>query len=193
MQLNVLELFLDCITEPNEKLIEFGVGGICNCCVGNSGCFTFHNIVVSTRWIVFLVDKKVQRKIADPVNAAIITGAGGIPLIIQCLSSPVRNTVRIRNCWLSLFHFVMSWLCLNFKLNVDPWAVGQRISNHGYNCLSTLFYSSNSSYILTDPLDCLSTSSLTHFLMYMYMKSVFDCSYEIQSFETCCCIPILIS
>ncbi|KAI5434618.1 variant 2, Armadillo repeat-containing protein 7 [Lathyrus oleraceus] len=32
-QLNVLELFLDCITEPNEKLIEFGVGGICNCCV----------------------------------------------------------------------------------------------------------------------------------------------------------------
>ncbi|XP_077215290.1 ARM repeat superfamily protein [Tasmannia lanceolata] len=32
-QLNVLELFLDCITEPNEKLVEFGVGGICNSCV----------------------------------------------------------------------------------------------------------------------------------------------------------------
>ncbi|XP_023732782.1 uncharacterized protein LOC111880583 [Lactuca sativa] len=32
-QLNVLELFLDCITESNEKLIEFGVGGICNSCV----------------------------------------------------------------------------------------------------------------------------------------------------------------
>ncbi|KAA8530706.1 hypothetical protein F0562_005360 [Nyssa sinensis] len=32
-QLNVLELFLDCITEPNEKLVEFGVGGICNACV----------------------------------------------------------------------------------------------------------------------------------------------------------------
>ncbi|XP_073000929.1 uncharacterized protein [Typha latifolia] len=31
-QLNVLELFLDCITEPNEKLIEFGIGGICNSC-----------------------------------------------------------------------------------------------------------------------------------------------------------------
>ncbi|KAK4804721.1 hypothetical protein SAY86_004538 [Trapa natans] len=31
-QLNVLELFLDCITEPNEKLVEFGVGGICNAC-----------------------------------------------------------------------------------------------------------------------------------------------------------------
>ncbi|KAJ3681756.1 hypothetical protein LUZ60_014329 [Juncus effusus] len=32
-QLNVLELFLDCTTEPNEKLIEFGIGGICNSCV----------------------------------------------------------------------------------------------------------------------------------------------------------------
>uniref|UniRef100_A0A1D1Z443 Armadillo repeat-containing protein 7 n=1 Tax=Anthurium amnicola TaxID=1678845 RepID=A0A1D1Z443_9ARAE len=31
-QLNVLELFLDCITEPNEKLVEFGAGGICNSC-----------------------------------------------------------------------------------------------------------------------------------------------------------------
>ncbi|KAH7692852.1 Armadillo-like helical-containing protein [Dioscorea alata] len=31
-QLNVLELFLDCITEPNEKLVEFGIGGICNAC-----------------------------------------------------------------------------------------------------------------------------------------------------------------
>ncbi|KAK1285936.1 hypothetical protein QJS10_CPB20g01260 [Acorus calamus] len=32
-QLNILELFLDCLTEPNEKLIEFGAGGICNACV----------------------------------------------------------------------------------------------------------------------------------------------------------------
>ncbi|XP_048231951.1 armadillo repeat-containing protein 7 isoform X2 [Ricinus communis] len=31
-QLNVLELFLDCITEPNEKLVEFGIGGVCNSC-----------------------------------------------------------------------------------------------------------------------------------------------------------------
>ena len=29
-QLNVLELFIDCLTEPNERLVEFGAGGICN-------------------------------------------------------------------------------------------------------------------------------------------------------------------
>jgi armadillo repeat-containing protein 7 len=31
----------------------------------------------------------------DPANAAVIIQSGGIPLVIQCLSSPVRNTVRI--------------------------------------------------------------------------------------------------
>ncbi|KAH0933258.1 hypothetical protein HID58_010375 [Brassica napus] len=62
-QLNVLELFIDCITEPNEKLVEFGIGGICNAC-------------------------------AEPKNAATIVEADGIPLIIKCLSSPVRNTVN---------------------------------------------------------------------------------------------------
>lgn len=31
-QLNILELFLDCLTEPNERLVEFAVGGICNAC-----------------------------------------------------------------------------------------------------------------------------------------------------------------
>ncbi|CAH9098496.1 unnamed protein product [Cuscuta europaea] len=30
---------------------------------------------------------------ADPANAAFVTQSGGIPLFIQCLSSPVRNTV----------------------------------------------------------------------------------------------------
>ncbi|WMV23646.1 hypothetical protein MTR67_017031 [Solanum verrucosum] len=60
-QLNVIELFLDCLTEPNEKLVEFGIGGICNAC-------------------------------ADPANAALVTQNDGIPLIVQCLSSPVRST-----------------------------------------------------------------------------------------------------
>ncbi|EFJ20742.1 hypothetical protein SELMODRAFT_108049 [Selaginella moellendorffii] len=31
-ELNIVELFLDCLTEPNERLVEFALGGICNCC-----------------------------------------------------------------------------------------------------------------------------------------------------------------
>ncbi|GAB2298563.1 hypothetical protein Dimus_032631 [Dionaea muscipula] len=62
-ELNVLELFLDCITEPNERLVEFGAGGVCNAC-------------------------------ADPENGRVVVRCGGIPLVVQCLSSPVRNTVN---------------------------------------------------------------------------------------------------
>ncbi|XP_072172792.1 armadillo repeat-containing protein 7-like [Diadema setosum] len=29
-QLNVIDLFLDTLTEPNERLVEFGIGGLCN-------------------------------------------------------------------------------------------------------------------------------------------------------------------
>lgn len=35
LQLNVLELFLDCLTEPNERLVEFAIGGICNASAGS--------------------------------------------------------------------------------------------------------------------------------------------------------------
>ena len=34
---------------------------------------------------------------ADLANAAIVTQSGGIPLTIQCLSSPVRNTVKYQD------------------------------------------------------------------------------------------------
>ncbi|KAL2935484.1 Armadillo repeat-containing protein 7 [Bienertia sinuspersici] len=63
--LNILELFLDCLTddEPNERIIEFSVGGICNA-------------------------------IADPQNAKFVFDCGGIEPLIGCLMSPVRNTVK---------------------------------------------------------------------------------------------------
>ncbi|KAK7476080.1 hypothetical protein BaRGS_00015840 [Batillaria attramentaria] len=32
-QLNILDLFLDALEEPDEKLVEFGLGGICNGCL----------------------------------------------------------------------------------------------------------------------------------------------------------------
>ncbi|CAB4003744.1 armadillo repeat-containing 7-like [Paramuricea clavata] len=32
-KLNVAELFLDMLSEQNEKIVEFGIGGICNYCL----------------------------------------------------------------------------------------------------------------------------------------------------------------
>ncbi len=37
-QLNAVELFVDMLTEENPKLVEFGIGGICNCCLGLFRC-----------------------------------------------------------------------------------------------------------------------------------------------------------
>lgn len=51
------------MTEPNERLIEFATGGICNA-------------------------------VADTQNAKIVCDCGGVPALIDCLSSPVRNTVK---------------------------------------------------------------------------------------------------
>ncbi|KAK4751914.1 hypothetical protein SAY87_020712 [Trapa incisa] len=113
-QLNVLELFLDCITEPNEKLVEFGVGGICNACAGLFSYYESfalrmirfsHCSMFPCFLMIFIVDEKwlvmnllfffaLTELSADPANAAIITQCSGIPLIIQCLSSPVGNTVN---------------------------------------------------------------------------------------------------
>ncbi|CAI7767682.1 unnamed protein product, partial [Closterium sp. NIES-53] len=60
-KLNVLELFLDCLTEENAKLVDFGMGGLCNAA-------------------------------ADTANASAIATADNIPLIVDCLSSPVEST-----------------------------------------------------------------------------------------------------
>jgi len=32
-KLNVVDLFLDALDESNEKLVEFAIGGLCNCCL----------------------------------------------------------------------------------------------------------------------------------------------------------------
>ncbi|MCO5600004.1 hypothetical protein L7F22_054112 [Adiantum nelumboides] len=31
-KLHILDLFLDCLTEPSTQMVEYGVAGICNCC-----------------------------------------------------------------------------------------------------------------------------------------------------------------
>ena len=40
---------MDCITEPNERLVEFGVGGICNSCVGEQS-----NVLNSTEFFIIV-------------------------------------------------------------------------------------------------------------------------------------------
>ncbi|QHO53733.1 uncharacterized protein [Arachis hypogaea] len=65
-QLNVLELFLDCMTEPNEKLVDFGVGGICNSCADQANV-----AVVSKFGGIPLIIQCLSSPVRNTVNYAL--------------------------------------------------------------------------------------------------------------------------
>lgn len=65
-QLNVLELFVDCITEPNEKLVEFGIGGICNACADPKNAAT----IVGADGIPLII-KCLSSPVRNTVNYAL--------------------------------------------------------------------------------------------------------------------------
>ncbi|KAF3626113.1 putative armadillo repeat-containing protein 7-like isoform 2 [Capsicum annuum] len=88
LQLSVIELLLDCLTEPSEKLVEFGIGGICNACAGKIKAFGIY--------------------------AALVTQNEGIPLVIRCLSSPVRNMASDIAPLIELGQFFNVWHPMNF-------------------------------------------------------------------------------
>ena len=75
---------------------------------------------------------------ADPANASIITQCGGIPLVIQCLSNPVRNTVSISeaNDTITLVppnsvHVVLMW---TISLLMIAWQVTYALGALYYLC-----------------------------------------------------------
>ncbi|KAJ8430956.1 hypothetical protein Cgig2_003540 [Carnegiea gigantea] len=87
-QLNVLELFIDCLTEPNECLVEFGGGGICSA-------------------------------VAAAENAGIVADYGGVPALIGCLSSPVRNTVKYTIA--GLYYLLETGCCVRERFSRRRW------------------------------------------------------------------------
>ncbi|WRX23334.1 hypothetical protein QQP08_015821 [Theobroma cacao] len=56
--------------------------------------FYHTNILLSCEKLVEFGIGNISNSCVDPANGAIITQCDGIPLAIQCLSSPVRNTVN---------------------------------------------------------------------------------------------------
>ncbi|KAF1001970.1 hypothetical protein AG4045_030787 [Apium graveolens] len=62
-QLNVLELFLDCIMKPSEKLIQFDVGGICNSCGGKLPTSPGHYAIAA---LYYLCDESNQDDVLKP-------------------------------------------------------------------------------------------------------------------------------
>eukprot|EP00106_Octopus_bimaculoides_P011449 XP_014778891.1 PREDICTED: armadillo repeat-containing protein 7-like [Octopus bimaculoides] len=73
-QLNILDLFLDSLEDNDEKMVEFAIAGLCNCCLGkasysSSSCFhsdahysrTGHAGVLLPRLLVTHIDLESYR------------------------------------------------------------------------------------------------------------------------------------
>lgn len=76
--LNVLELFIDCLSEPNEpRLTEFAAAGICNAA-------------------------------ADPDNARVIVASGGVEALLDCLSAPLGISSTVNYAIAGLFYLCES-------------------------------------------------------------------------------------
>eukprot|EP00252_Welwitschia_mirabilis_P005700 TRINITY_DN16232_c0_g1_i2.p1 TRINITY_DN16232_c0_g1~~TRINITY_DN16232_c0_g1_i2.p1 ORF type:complete len:177 (-),score=29.53 TRINITY_DN16232_c0_g1_i2:139-669(-) len=67
-KLNILELFLDCITEKNEKLVELGAAGICNCSCDPANAY----IIVKNdgiRLMISCLSSPVQNTVLSAITA----------------------------------------------------------------------------------------------------------------------------
>jgi len=81
-QLNVIDLFIDSLSESNEKLIEFGIGGLCNCCIDKKNA----KIIIETENALQQIIKCVTH-----TNLAIATSS--ITTLIYLINSLTKNTI----------------------------------------------------------------------------------------------------
>ncbi|PKY38496.1 ARM repeat-containing protein [Rhizophagus irregularis] len=107
LQLNVVDLFLDTLSEPDEKLKEFGLGGLCNLCletrnkehiIDNGGipmiidCLSNENLntqLSAITTLIFLITPKSEQFIlTEHVKEEIIK-------LLQCDSVCVKNLATI--------------------------------------------------------------------------------------------------
>jgi armadillo repeat-containing protein 7 len=78
---------------------------------------------------------------ADPANALIITQCGGIPLVIQCLSSPVRNTVSISEANDTIILVPLNSVHVVLMRTIPPLMIARQVTY----ALGALYYLCNPS------------------------------------------------
>ncbi|XP_059151864.1 armadillo repeat-containing protein 7-like isoform X2 [Physella acuta] len=67
-KLNIVDLFLDCLEDSNDRIVEFGIGGICNCCLDKE----FKQHILNSGGVDLIV-KCLSRPLENTVMSAITT------------------------------------------------------------------------------------------------------------------------
>jgi len=90
-KLNVVDLFLDSLEENNENLIEFAIGGICNCCLEKD----FKQHIIDSGGIPLVV-KCLSRPVENTVMSALST----LIFLITPASKPDITAIPVVECML---------------------------------------------------------------------------------------------
>lgn len=91
-QLQIIDIFLDTLSENNPKLIRFAIGGICNLCLGKhifNGTEKLHmvfNIITILHYSLYIF-------FSDAINKIYILRNRGVELISSLLSSQDEDIV----------------------------------------------------------------------------------------------------
>ncbi|XP_005108946.1 armadillo repeat-containing protein 7 [Aplysia californica] len=90
-KLNVIDLFLDCLEDSNENLIEFAVGGLCNCCLDKD----FKQDIINSGGIPLII-KCLSRPVQNTVLSAITT----LMYLVTPASKQEITTLPVVECML---------------------------------------------------------------------------------------------
>ncbi|NP_001279709.1 armadillo repeat-containing protein 7 [Callorhinchus milii] len=102
-QLQVIDLFLDMLTEENETFIEFGIGGLCNLCLDkenkeyilqNNGVQAVMNCLSSSHEDTVLSAITTLMYLMSPASREAITG---LPVVECMLRFSISNHRRLSN------------------------------------------------------------------------------------------------
>lgn len=90
-KLNIVDLFLDSLEENNENLIEFAIGGICNCCLDN----TFKQHIIDNGGIPLVI-----KCLSRPVENSVMSAMTALIFLITPSSKPDITAVPVVECML---------------------------------------------------------------------------------------------
>ena len=90
-KLNVVDIFLDCLEEANEKIVEFAAGGLCNCCLDKD--FKAH--IINGGGIPLLV-----KCLSRPVENTVMSALTSLMFLVTPESKQEITSVPIVECML---------------------------------------------------------------------------------------------
>jgi len=90
-KLNIVDLFLDSLEENNENLIEFAIGGICNCCLDSS----FKQHIIDNGGIPLVI-----KCLSRPVENSVMSAMTALIYLITPSSKPAITDVPVVECML---------------------------------------------------------------------------------------------